>query len=203
MIGLCLGAVVVDAASRPSVTPITLAVVAPRDVSDSLVNRICTEAEAIWGPTGIAFEWDRHESTTRAGRWTIEVTIDDRHAPDGRDGALGWVLFTTEGAESSLHLSRASAEALLRNTPGMSAPTIFSHEALIGRALGRALAHEFGHYIFQSGVHTLRGLMRAGLTSDEIFRLDRDGFELTSQERATAAGRLWIALSLNSNAPRV
>ncbi len=31
----------------------------------------------------------------------------------------------------------------------------------LGRMLGRAIAHEVGHYVNRSGVHTRRGLMRA------------------------------------------
>ena len=48
--------------AEASVTPMAVAVVAPRDVTDSMVNRICAEAEAIWAPAGIVFEWNRDAS---------------------------------------------------------------------------------------------------------------------------------------------
>jgi hypothetical protein len=186
MIAMCLSArslVAVDASARP----ITVAVVAPPNVTNSLVNRICTEAEAIWAPAGVAFEWNRDTSNDEAHRLAIEVTIDDRRAPPGRDGALGWLTFTGDGPDRFIHLSQASAEGLLRDTPGLHDATITSHEAFIGRALGRALAHELGHYILRSKVHSPRGLMRGAWTSGQIFALGRDGFELTPQELATAA----------------
>lgn len=200
MIAICMATLALVAAEA-SVTPITVAVVAPRDVTDSLVSRICAEAEAIWAPAGIALEWNRDASKDEAARLVIEVTIDDRPAPVGRDGALGWLTFTRDRPDRLIHLSRASAEELLRSKPSPNDPTITSHEATIGRALGRALAHELGHYVLRSKVHTQRGLMRAKWTSDQSFALFRDGFELTSQERATAAANLWLELASTGSAP--
>jgi hypothetical protein len=188
---ITLAPVAVDA----SVRPIPVAVVAPRDVTDSLVNRICAEAEEIWAPAGVAFEWNREASKDEAHRPAIEVTIDDRRAPAGRDGALGWLTFTGDGPDRFIHLSRTSADRLLRDSPGLNDATIASHEAFIGRALGRALAHELGHYILRSKVHTPRGLMREAWTSGQTFALSRDGFELTPRELATAAGYLRMELA--------
>jgi hypothetical protein len=106
MIAMCL----VTRAGARGVVAIAVAVVAPRDVTDSLVNRICAEAEAIWAPAGIALEWNRDASKDEARRLVIEVTIDDRPAPVGRDGALGWLTFTRDSPDRFIHLSRASAE---------------------------------------------------------------------------------------------
>jgi hypothetical protein len=190
-------------AANASPTPIVVTVVAPRDVSKSLVSQICAEAGAIWAPAGIALEWNRNAPTHEARGLTIEVTIDDRPTPARRDGALGWVVFKGDGPEHLIHLSRVSAEDLLHRTPGLTDATIASHEALIGRALGRALAHELGHYILRSKVHTGSGLMRAAWTSDQAFRFIRDGFELTPEERATAVNQLRAELACGASAPGV
>jgi hypothetical protein len=198
MIAMCLitlALVAVDA----SVRPIAVAVVASRDVTDSLVNRICAEADAIWAPAGVAFEWNRDASKDEAHRLTIEVTIDDRRTPAGGDDALGWLTFAGNSPDRVIHLSRPTAEGLLRDWPGLNDATITTHEALIGRALGRALAHELGHYIFRSKVHTRRGLMRKAWTSGETFARSRIGFELTPQELATAAAYLSRASNVEHN----
>lgn len=118
-----------------------------------------------------------------------------------RTGALGWLTFTGDGPDRFIRLSRASAEELLRSKPDLNDPTISSHEASIGRALGRALAHELGHYVLRSKVHTRRGLMRAVWTSDQTFALFRDGFGLTSQERSTAADNVRMELACSGSAP--
>jgi len=192
MIALCLTSLLLIATAPTSVTTMTLAVVAPPDVTDSLVKRIGTEAQAIWAPAGIALEWERRAAGREDVRSTIEVTIDDRPTPIGREGALGWILFTNDDAARSIHLSRGSAEALLRGTPDIIDNTKTLHEALIGRALGRALANELWHYIFDSKTHTPRGLMRADWTSDDVFAVNRYGFDLTAQERAMVADHWWM-----------
>src|SRR6478736_6594420 len=93
MIAICLMALALAAADT-SVRPIEVAVVAPRDVTDSMVQSICAEAEAIWASAGMALAWTRDASTGEMHRPAIEVTVDDRQAPVGRDGVLGWLTFT-------------------------------------------------------------------------------------------------------------
>jgi hypothetical protein len=176
--------------ARAPLVPFSVAVVAPRDVTDTLVTRICAEAEGIWAPTGVRLECRRGVWKDEAERPAIVVTIDDREAPADRAGAIGWLTFTSDGPSSLIHLLRAASERLLRNTPGLNDATIASHEALIGRALGRTLAHELGHYFFRSKLHTPRGLMRATWNSKEIFDFDHRGFDLTVQQQATAVGCL-------------
>ena len=191
MIAMCLTFLLLFA-DQGIVAPMSFAVVAPKDVSDSLVRRICAEAQAIWRPAGIAFECRRVTSNDGARRWSLEVTIDDRRSSVDPDDALGWLTFTNDDPDRVIHLSRAAAERLLRNTPGLPNTTIVSHEILLGRALGRALAHECGHYLLRSRGHTTRGLMRAAWPSDEFFAFNRNGFELTPEQLAAAFDNLWI-----------
>ena len=202
MIAMCLMTLALAAADA-SVRPIEVAVVAPRDVTDSMVRSICAEAEAIWASAGMALAWTRDASKEEMHRLTIEVTVDDRQAPVGRDGALGWLTFTGDQPDRVIHLSRVSAEGLLRDSPGLIDGTFSSHERFIARALGRALAHELGHYLLRSKVHTPHGLMRAAWTSDQTFALRRDGFTLTDQERATAADHWRMELACGDCARRV
>jgi hypothetical protein len=175
---------------RSKLPLISVGVFAPRDISESLVNRICAEAESIWWPAGFTFEWRRITSTTTVRTWWLDVTIDEQHK-DRRSlpgqAALGWIPFTAVGPQPSIHLSRSSAEELLRRTPGVEDKTIASHETLLGRALGRALSHELGHYFLSSNAHTPHGLMQAVRASEDFFRMGRDGFELTAEEREAAA----------------
>jgi len=110
-----------------------VAVFAPEDMTDSLVYRICAEAEAIWGSAGIAFEWHRLSPRAQPPAWTLDVTIDDRRTNGASDNALGWLTFTSAGPDRSIHLSRACAEELLLGTPGLTNVTITAHETLVGR----------------------------------------------------------------------
>ena len=187
MIAACL-AILMLVAHHDADTSIAVTVLAPQDISDSLVFRICAEADAIWGPAGLVFECERHRLKAEPCQQRIEVTVDDRRSPVGVEDALGWLTFRDGAPDCSIHLSRSSAERLLHSTPGVSDGTISLHESLIGRALGRALAHEFGHYVFQSQTHTVHGLMRRAWDSEQVFAVARTPFELTDQQRALAEG---------------
>ena len=171
--------------------PISVAVVAPKSVPDSLVRRISAEVQAIWRPTGIAFEWHRVTSNDEARRMPLEVTIDDRRSSVDPDDALGWLTFTNDDPDRVIHLSRrrresASPDAWLTQHHDRRA------RGIARTRVGRALAYECGHYLLRSKSHTTRGLMRAAWPSDEFFAFNRNGFELTPEQRATAFGNVWI-----------
>jgi hypothetical protein len=167
---------------------LAIAVFAPPDMTKSLVDRIFKEAKAIWGPTGISLDWYRVTPKDVVRTWQLDVTIDDD--PDGavtEQAALGSILFTADGPEPSIHLFRATAEASILRAEGVGDTSVFTHEILVGRALGRALSHELGHYLLKSKEHSLCGLMRATWRSEEFLAVGRSGFELTSQQREIAA----------------
>jgi hypothetical protein len=187
----------VPSVKRNALPPIPVAVFAPADVNDALVSRIRAETEAIWASAGVTFEWHRVFSEGQGEPRQLEVTIDDRprDLADGRQ-ALGWITFTAGRPEKSIHLSRSNVEDMLLRTPGVEDMTIQTHQTLIGRALGRALSHEIGHYLLQSKIHTPHGLMRAIWPSGEFFAVRRSGFDLTATERAAAVQHLrddWLS----------
>jgi hypothetical protein len=181
-----------DARATPRVlAPIQVAVFAPPDVRQSLVTRVFAEVEAIWGPTGIVFDWHRMTATDAVHTEHLDVTIDERD--DGfvaHPDALGWIPFTADVPGSCIHLSRRRAEALIRGTSDLGDHTILTHEMLLGRALGRALSHELGHYLLQSKAHTQRGLMRAAWPSQQVLSFNRGGFELSAEQREAATRRV-------------
>ena len=173
---------------RTSLPAIPVAVLAPSDIKDALVSRICAETDAIWRPAGITFEWHRVTSTDVLPMWSLHVTIDERAKElNGGRAVLGWIPFTADGPQPVIHLSRSNAEQLLLRTPAIGDTTISGHETLVARAMGRALSHELGHYLLRTKVHTPHGLMRAVRSSEDFFRFSRDGFEPSASEREAAA----------------
>jgi len=181
---------------EPTVPAIPVEVVVADGITDSLAHRICAEAETIWRPAGLTFDWhitfDRHriKPADAPHHSAVSITIGNGRSEVNPDGALGWITFTADRPSHSIYLSRATAEAMLDHTPGLSIATFTAQEILIGRALGRALAHELGHYFLQSKVHTSAGLMRSARPSNEFFGLMRDGFQLTREQQATAVSLL-------------
>jgi len=47
------------------------------------------------------------------------------------------------------------------------------HDRLFGRVLGRALAHEIGHFLLRRQGHSSKGLMRAQQQVPDLMREDR------------------------------
>jgi hypothetical protein len=162
---------------------IPVAVLAPADITPSLLTRIYAEADAIFAPAGIIFLWHRVAPNEAAPSGQLDVTIEDRRrdAPQG-ETALGWITFTGDEPEPSIHLSRASAEDLLELRPDSTDTRVAAREVMLGRALGRALSHELGHYLLKSKGHTPDGLMRAVWPSGDFFATG-GRFKLSRGER--------------------
>ena len=178
-------------------TPISIAVVAPADLSESLLGGIFAEAASIWEPAGITFEWQRVASADAGRKSQLTVTIEnprDEHAT--LEAPLGWISFVAGTPDRWIHLSQASAEELIRRTPTALDTTLGAHERLVGRALGRAFAHELGHYLLKSKAHTPLGLMRAKWPSEQFLSVGRRGFELPPDLRECRDAvrfRLWLS----------
>ena len=63
-------------------------------------------------------------------------------------------------------------------------------DTLLGRMLGRALAHELGHYLLRSPTHTRSGLMRGDRTVQEFLAPGRLGFEVDAVQHRAVADRV-------------
>lgn len=178
---------VIGGATLASPAPISVAVTAPSGLSESLLQRVFAEAEAIWEPVGISFDWHPVASTQTRG-WQLAVTIENPHDQLAESQLrLGWISFAAVTPDWRIHLSQANAEELVRRTPGALDVTFGAHERLIGRALGRAFSHELGHYLLNSKGHSPQGLMRAIWPSTQLLSVDRSGFELSTDQQEAAA----------------
>jgi hypothetical protein len=193
-------------ASAVAMPPIIVNVSAAPDVSPVLVAHILAEADAIWRPSGVTFLWRRaarvvvpYSSASETGPYvprTLRLVIGPSRGP-GRDGrlVLGWILFDDVAApEQEIYLSHRNALQMMtesRDSVGDAAQMpIAQRETLLARAMGRALAHELGHYLLASKVHTEQGLMKAILTAAELFSTDSDRLRIEPAQRRTIAARL-------------
>jgi hypothetical protein len=123
---------------------------------------------------------------------TVRVLLDDaRGSVSGQDLPLGWINFNASGrSEGIVHLSHRNVVQLLDATEAYRSRPIGYKELLAARALGRALAHELGHHLTASIVHSPSGLMKARRRVDELFSPARTGFTLNSDERHLVAKTL-------------
>jgi hypothetical protein len=169
-----------------------LVAVAP-GISNGVVRGALNEATAIWRDAGVMIAWHLSDGSSIDGDpSTVRVLLDDaRGSVSGQDLPLGWINFNASGrSEGIVHLSHRNVVQLLDATEAYRSRPIGYKELLAARALGRALAHELGHHLTASKVHSPSGLMKARRMVDEFFSPARSGFTLNSDERHLVAKTL-------------
>jgi hypothetical protein len=192
-----------------SIPPMAISVATAATMSPTLVARVLEETGAIWRAAGLTLVWrPSHAEALPRTRVieapcemsTLRVVIGNERGPDAdtrRDHAtaLGWIMFHDRNTpESEIYVSYENATAYMtdaRAVVGLNdRMTVRQREMLLARAMGRALAHEIGHYLLASKVHTARGLMQASHTASDFFGADLAPFALDAAQRQAVAARL-------------
>ncbi len=198
-----LPAGVTESPATFSAPPIIVTVTAT-GVSPSLLHNVFEEADAVWKASGISFVWRIADGDRRPCQavgppplpQSLRVTFGD--APGAaRDGQLplGWIVFDdVTTPEQEIYVSYGNAMRFLKSARGvvglLDQMTQVQKETLLGRAMGRALAHELGHYLLASKIHTSKGLMKATRTAFEFFTPERSGFAIEAGQTQVLVARL-------------
>jgi hypothetical protein len=164
------------------------------DVPPAVGDRAVAEADAIWQSSGVSIVWNR--AVVRAPA-SLHVVIGTAHGGTNGgdvDQPLGWIVFEDGRPQPEVYVSYTNAVALLLRSSGvvgpMQAMPLLQREMYLGRSMGRALAHELGHYLLAAASHTTRGLMKARPTAFELFSPPRGPFGITPAEQARARARV-------------
>ena len=197
------------AAASIAASPVIVTVHAAPNISPLLVKAALEEAAAVWRSGGITLVWhaEQDESTAVSAaadrRWTpigsaVRVFFDDGpNTVKDNAGTIGWIVFNEfDMPLPDIHLSHANAVEIMRGTytdGRIGQMTIAERRTCLSRALGRALAHELGHYLFGSKQHTPGGLMKGRQTAGDLFGPARKVFDLTREQRSDALARLGAA----------
>lgn len=146
------------------------------------------EVERIWEPYGITLCWvQRANPCTGWGAHLTVVVADDLPRPakavQHLDPVVGRILFDADGPSNDIALSVRAARGLvaqvqLGDRPLGEWPT-GTWNSLVPRVLGRALAHEIGHYLLQSRGHARSGLMTHSFRPYEVTFGPTSWFRLT------------------------
>jgi hypothetical protein len=189
-----------DPNARPNnedVPPLTVNVYAARGISPHLVTQTLNEAGAVWNDSGITLAWRVRIGEQPQYSATPHVVIDDDkgRAPGQGLVPVGWVQFNRpDDPDQEIHISRNNGLTLLKTAAGLGRPVnrmpSSEVELLLGRLLGRALAHEMGHYLLRSRAHTRSGLMRGERTIREFVSEGRRSFQVNPEQRALVATRI-------------
>src|SRR5262245_39305528 len=156
----------------------------------SMADAMKAETTSIWTALGVTLVWEACVPDRSTSDGLVLVVTDgvSASAPSGR-ARLGEVTFVNGRPGARLHVSAGAAldaieEAALRGGPFMSLPVAGRHDAAV-RLLGRAAAHELGHYLLGSAAHAPVGLMRPAFTAEEglAHGLERYGLDRGQLER--------------------
>ena len=162
-------------------------------MSHALRRSMIDETAALWKPYDVALTWiavDASRGTPPFGMVRVlkeGCRVEPLCAPTDRR-RLGAVVFRDESAtpDNTLMLSVATVvdvvarvtwhDRRLTDLPAQS------RDHLIGRALGRVLAHEIGHYVLGIRRHSANGLMRSEFRGDQLIGPSRGPFEVPAAE---------------------
>lgn len=186
-----------ESASPPLFSLAALITMAP-DLPVLARSVLVSEAERIWRREGVAIRWSAAPETGRPSAPLRVLVITHREALNTghpRAWTVGELVPHT-GDRALAIASIAGAERVLAASG--SHRDLLDQAAVaqyrLGVVLGRAVAHEIGHYLLATATHADRGLMRAAIDAREFadpgartFLLDQAAGEWL-RRRLTRAG---------------
>ena len=162
------------------------------------------EATLIWATYGVAVKASNAGDCEPLN--AVRLTVTFGSGPETRpSAALGSIRFLDGVPEPAIALYPRVVAALLSATPEhliVNTEGVL-RDLILGRALGRALAHEIGHFLLRSQQHSTVGLMRAfqptadlvdpnrhhfGLSADDVRRLAATTSSFLQSSSATSCG---------------
>jgi hypothetical protein len=158
-----------DVPGRPARPPVRLHLIDRAGVSADARAVLMSESLRPWRAVGVAVEWgDALPAVApRPGHDddVYVILVPDDGAPATRKQPMAAIRFvagrpTTHVAVHAGYVQRRLAELRVDDRRLADLPRRQRDHAL-GRVLGRAVAHEVGHYLLGSAAHTRTGLMRA------------------------------------------
>jgi len=165
-------------------------------LSGRQLRAISTEAAAIWRPYGIGVGWLTTDQQSQDVRIIVRLPVSppEKQTAGALARPLGSVLFVNGIPDGVVTIRPEVVEAVTlaagwNGRPLSDMPRAL-REDLAGRAIGRVLAHELGHYLLSQRGHAPRGLMRASFKGTELVAVDRRAFRLRSAEVAALGPRL-------------
>jgi hypothetical protein len=150
---------------------------------------LMAEAESIWTPGHIRLKWLRDPTGSEPGD-TLRVLVMARpgaRATEHSALTVGELLRPT-GSQPVAIASTISARRIVDESEWdhrLELPAIRDYR--LGVVLGRAVAHEIGHYVLQTNTHAKKGLMRARIDAREFADLRSGSFRLDEAAEAHMA----------------
>jgi hypothetical protein len=180
-------------------------------LNESQIDTAVDQVRQIWGVAGVTVSAGGYGGSSRPQDARVSVRMLDmpaRHRARAGAIVMGWVARAEDGTVGpTMFVSLVGVENVLsrRQFYGVSyldLPTSL-RSRIVAQAVGRVVAHEIGHYLLQSAVHSNKGLMRREFTSAALGDQRIDAFLLGPSESALLRREVTtLALAQRPNATR-
>ena len=165
------------------------------ELSLRAVELLRVEIERIWQPYGVTIRWEGPGGSGPQLRLTTADSELDRPQPSAAHAALAWIWFDTPTRPGNeIHASVDAARRLVAGVRvggrSVSAWPALG-ETLLGRALGRSIAHEVGHFLLASSQHAAKGLMRPNFVPDDLLTFRARDYALEPADVRLLASSPW------------
>jgi len=170
---LCAGAHA-QVVPGPSIT-VALQVGPTDDLSGIAWTAMTNEARAIWAREGVELTWDAADT---AATLRLPVSFDDRTLrkyDKKKSTALGITLFAGRSQQVLISVPRARRLATAAASDVLELDSTMGRDGVLGRLLGRVLAHEMGHALLVTKGHSAYGLMSGNIMPREVTLFPDDG----------------------------
>ena len=188
----CLGGADCTACRAPQPIRLSLQVVLVAPMPKEALETVMSETAAIWAPYNVIISPVLTLLRPDDGECRQWITLIIRNQPANRiDGAaageypaIASVTFTGPARPGdTMYASLESARGIIRAAQLDRLPPVVQ-ERLVARLLGRAIAHEIGHYLLRSEDHSAEGLMRASFGVGDLMAGDLRAFRLRPEQAA-------------------
>jgi hypothetical protein len=168
---------------------------ASQELPSVITGALVAEANAIWWTCNLRLVWrtadvsDPLPAMPDSEDW-LRVLVLARQVPESGKALTFAVgeLVRHEGARplaiASLTAARRVVDESLRSS-ALEDP--HDYDRRLGVVLGRAVAHEIGHYLLRTSTHATDGLMRARIDAREFADVRSQSFRLDPAARARLA----------------
>jgi hypothetical protein len=178
--------------TAPTATVLNLRLTVSNELPGVSRTALVREADSIWRDAQVTLRWLDGSDTADSGS-ALRVLVTPRAVSSGTEShrlPVGELL----RFEDSSAIAMASITAALRIVQGDPELRLIDLPAMrqytLGIVLGRAVAHEIGHYLLQSNTHSPYGLMRASIDAREFADLRTGAFRLDRESQASLAARV-------------
>jgi hypothetical protein len=183
-------------------TPIGLRVAVVLDTANvpAQLDQLLDQASRIWQAYGVTLQWKRANGAGLTPRDVDVWAYLTDWEPARRGGAgprrpLGAIQFLDGRPQNVVRISRRAAGRLAQDTlvggESIASQPPHIYDRFIAHAMGRALAHEIGHFLLGTSAHSRHGLMRQSHSSAELLGTSLDGFALERGQAEAFASR-WL-----------